>query len=138
MDYPYVILPGDTLHVPKPHIPAVFSKNGRSTSSILTLVDSGADFSFAPFAVALHLGIKVDKANPRKIHSFSGDSLLCYPIDIDVTVAEKTVRMPVYFGGSLTSLFPCILGQDVFFTLTKITFRRSTYTVSIEWENSIK
>lgn len=133
MDFPYIELPGEDLPTPRPLVPVIFSRNGKRTSQLLTLIDSGADFSFAPFGVARHLGISFSKVKSRSITGFTGHNIQCFPMDVDITVAGKTIRMPIYFGGNLTEQYPTILGQDMFFTLTKITFLRKLYTVSIEW-----
>jgi len=53
--FPYLTVPGPPPFA-RPLVPILLS-NGRSTSTQLGLVDSGADVSILPYALGLQLGL---------------------------------------------------------------------------------
>lgn len=57
----------------------------------------------------------------------------CYPIKTEIRIAGKDLGYPIFYGGSLTNEYPCILGQDFFFDQAKVTFERYNWSFGIDW-----
>jgi len=133
MEFPYLLLPGDRSGTPRPLVPVVYKYRKKATKPILTLIDSGADYSFVTFKIALYLGINLAGIEPLSIRGFEGSSMDCYAFNTTVVVKNNEITFPIYYGGSLTSEYPCILGQDIFFDKTKITFERYKWKFSIDF-----
>ncbi|MFZ5366084.1 MAG: retropepsin-like aspartic protease [Patescibacteria group bacterium] len=135
MEFPYFVLPGDPSATPRPLVPVRYKYKSKETYPILTLIDSGADYSFATFKIALYLGINFKKIKPVSITGFNQSKMDCFPKEITIEIAGRDLILPVYFGGSLTQEYPCILGQDIFFDKAKITFERYKWSFGIDWKN---
>ena len=133
MEFPYLLLPGDRSGTPRPLVPVVYKYRKKETKPILTLVDSGADYSFVTFRIALYLGINLAGIEPLSVKGFEGSSMDCYSHETVIKIREKEMELPVYYGGSLTSEYPCILGQDVFFDKTKISFERYKWKFNVDF-----
>jgi len=134
MEFPYFVLPGDPLVTPRPLVPVKYKYRFRETRPILTLIDSGADYSFTTFKIALYLGINFRKIKPVSITGFNQSKMDCFPKEITIEVVGRDLILPVYFGGSLAQEYPCILGQDGFFDKAKITFERYRGIFRIDWK----
>ncbi|MBI2268118.1 MAG: retroviral-like aspartic protease [Candidatus Blackburnbacteria bacterium] len=128
------MLPGDPTKVLRPLVPVKYKYQGKETKPILTLIDSGADYSFATLKIALYLGIKFKGIKPVSITGFNQATTGCFPKEVGVEVAGREIQMPVYFGGSLTQEYPSILGQDIFFDKARITFERYNWSFGIYWQ----
>lgn len=133
MEFPYLLLPGDPNKTPRPLVPVIYKHRKGETKPILTLVDSGADYSFATLKIASYLGINLAGIEPIPITGFEGSSMKCFPYKTTIEIAEKTLTLPIFYGGSLTNEYPCILGQDLFFDEAKISFKRYDWTFDIDW-----
>lgn len=135
MKYPYLVLPGDPSSTPRPLVPVIFQNKSKQTQPILTLIDSGADYSFASLKLASYLGINFKGVKPTSISGFTDAHFECYPKETTIIVDDRVVTFPIFYGGDLTQEYQTILGQDFFFDKTKITFERYSWTFSIEWKN---
>jgi len=103
----------------------------KKTTPILTLVDSGAQVSFAPLDVALWLGIRVNNKRPMDLRGFNNTITTCYPGLTKLEIDGRDIEIPIYYGSP--AILQCILGQDPFFDLAKITFERYNNSFSINW-----
>lgn len=133
MSHPYFLAPGQPRSAGIPFINVIYKNNSKKTSSTLVLVDSGAQVSFAPLDIALWLGIKVDKKKYLDLRGFNNVDTRCYPAMTTLEIEGHDIVIPIYYGGS-TNL-QCILGQDPFFDMAKITFERYDNSFSLDWKN---
>ena len=133
MEFPYLLLPGDPDKTPRPLVPVIYKYHKKETEPILTLVDSGADYSFVTLKIALYLGISLAGVKPVSITGFEGSSMKCFPHRTTIEIVRRTLTFPIFYGGSLTDEYPCILGQDFFFDKAKISFRRYNWRFGIDW-----
>ncbi len=131
MKYPYYLTPGKPRNAGIPFVEVVYKNASKKTTPIVTLVDSGASVSFAPLDVALWLGIKVDRKKYLDIRGFNNTITRCYPGMTTLVIDGHECTIPMYFGGG--PKLQCILGQDPFFDLAKITFERYNDSFSIDW-----
>lgn len=127
----YYLAPGQPRIASIPYIKVVYKNNSKKTTPVLTLVDSGAQVSFAPLDFAVWLGVKVDQKHPLDIRGFNNAVTTCYPGLTTLEIDGRDIKIPIYYGGA-TNL-QCILGQDPFFDFAKITFERYNNTFSIDW-----
>ncbi len=134
MTLPYFLAPGQPRSASIPFVKVVYKNNSKKTAPVLTLVDSGAQVSFAPLDIALWLGIRVDQKHPLDIRGFNNAVTTCYPGLTTVEVGGRDIEIPVYFGGAAN--LQCILGQDPFFDFAKITFERYNNMFSIDWKTN--
>ena len=131
MNFPYTTLPGVPTDTKRPLIPVRFIHKGKSTLPILCLVDSGADYSYLTMEIADMLEIDLDNIRPQKSFGIDGSSFLCYPAKITIEVGGNRLDIPVHFSNQLNKAFPCILGQEDFFSQTRITFERYKWNLDI-------
>ncbi len=131
MKLPYFLAPGQPRSASIPFVKVVYKNGFKKTTPILTLVDSGAQVSFAPLDIALWLGIRVNQRHSLEIRGFNNATTTCYPGLTTVEIDGRDIEIPVYFGGAAT--LQCILGQDPFFDFAKITFERYNNIFSIDW-----
>ncbi len=133
MRLPYYLAPGQPRSASIPLIKVVYKNHSKQTSPLLALVDSGASVSFAPLDLALWLGIKVDRKKYLDIRGFNNIITRCYPGLTTIEIVGRDIVVPVFFGGGAN--LQCILGQDPFFDLAKITFERYENSLSVDWIN---
>lgn len=131
MTLPYFLAPGQPRSASIPYVKVIYKNNSKKTTPVLTLVDSGAQVSFAPLDFALWLGIKVDRKHSLDLRGFNNTITTCYPGLATIEIDGRDIDMPIYFGGAAG--LQCILGQDPFFDYAKITFERHNNTFSIDW-----
>lgn len=132
MIYPYFLLPGQPRSAEVPLVKVIYKHQIKQTTPIHALIDSGAQISFAPIDLALWLGIKVDQKKYLDIRGFNNTITRCYPglVTVEIEKLGNSFEIPVYFGG-LPSM-QCILGQDPFFDIAKISFERYSDSFSID------
>src|SRR4030065_2084381 len=131
MKLPYYLAPGQPRSAGIPFIKVIYKNKTKKTTPVLTLVDSGAQVSYAPLDFALWLGIKVDHKHPLDLRGFNNVVTTCYPGLTTLEIDGRDIEIPVYYGGAAN--LQCILGQDPFFDLVKITFERYNNLFSIDW-----
>lgn len=131
MRLPYYLAPGQPRSASIPFVKVVYKNGSKKTTPILTLVDSGAQMSFAPLDIALWLKIRVDQNRALNIRGFNNAITKCYPGLTTVEIDGRTIEIPIYYGGSVE--LQCILGQNPFFDYAKISFERYNNTFSIDW-----
>lgn len=134
MRCPYYLAPRKPRNASVPLIHVVYKNLSKNTPPILTLVDSGAAVSFAPLDIALWLGLKVDKKKYLDIRGFNDVETRCYPAETKIEIGGRNIVIPIYFGGG--PKLQCILGQDPFFDLAKITFERYDDSFYIDWKTN--
>lgn len=71
MKLPYFLAPGQPRSASIPFVKVVYKNNSKKTNPVLTLIDSGAQVSFAPLDFALWLGVRVDQKHPLNIRGFN-------------------------------------------------------------------
>lgn len=130
MKLPYFLAPGQPRSASIPFVKVVYKNNSKKTNPVLTLIDSGAQVSFAPLDFALWLGVKVDQKHSLDIRGFNNAITTCYPGLTTIEIDGHDINIPIYFGGAGLQ---CILGQNPFFDFAKITFERYNNTFSIDW-----
>ncbi len=133
MRYPYFLAPGQPRSASVPLIEVIYKNHSKTTTPVLALVDSGATVSFAPLDVALWLGIRVDRKKGLNIRGFNNSVTTCYPGIATIHISGRDIEIPIYFGGG--SNLQCIIGQDPFFDMVKVTFERYDNSFSIDWIN---
>jgi len=131
MNFRYTTLPGDTIGTKRPIIPVKFIHKNKATLPILSLVDSGADFSYLDFEIAEILGIDLSGVKPQKSFGINGASFVCYPSLVKIEIGGHLIEIPVHFSNQLSKEFPCILGQEGFFDKTRIVFERYKWNLDI-------
>lgn len=131
MKHPYFLAPGQPRTASVPLVRVIYKSHSKKTTPILALVDSGASVSFAPLDLAVWLGIKVDNKRGLDIRGFNNQVTMCYPGKATIEIDGYDFDVPIYFGGSPD--MQCIIGQDPFFDLGKITFERYEDSFSIDW-----
>ena len=136
MKFPYTSLPGLPSDTKRPLVPVKFIHKDKSTQPILCLVDSGADYSYLTMDIALFLEINLKKVKPQKSFGINGSEFTCFPSELEIEIGGHKLKIPVHFSSELTSAFPCILGQEGFFSLSKITFERSKWNLEIKLKNA--
>ena len=67
---------------------------------------------------------------PRSF-GINGFPFLCYPSEITIEVGGHRLDIPVQFSNQLSNAFPCILGQEDFFTKARVTFERYKWNLDI-------
>ena len=77
------------------------------------------------------LGINIKGIKPQKSFGINGSSFICYPSEITIELGGHQLIIPVHFSSQLTSAFPCILGQEKFFSKARITFERYKWNLDI-------
>lgn len=122
MKHPYILAPGQPQQASVPLVKVIYKNKTNRTSPIFALVDSGAAVSFAPLDLAIWLGVKVNSKKALGIRGFNNIETKCFPGTVTVEVDGNDYDLTIYFGG--TPRMQCILGQDPFFDMTKITFER--------------
>lgn len=132
MNFPYVRLPGVPQDTKRPLIPVKFIHKDKSTLPILCLVDSGADYSYLTIEVAHLLGIDLTHIKPQKAFGINGSEFVCYPSRLEIEVGGVRLQILVHFSPELTPAFPCILGQENFFSQTRILFERYKWNLDIK------
>ena len=131
MNFPYTTLPGIPNDTKRPLIPGKFIHKDKSTQPILCLVDSGADYTYLTMEIADFLEIDLSNIAPQKSFAINDSQFLCYPSKINIEIGGHILTIPVHFTRQLTSAFPCILGQEDFFSKTRITFERYKWNLDI-------
>lgn len=131
MNFPYTTLPGIPKDTKRPLVPIKFIYKDKATLPILCLVDSGADYSYLSTEIADLLGIDLKGIKPQKSFGINGSSFLCYPSKITIELGGHQLDIPVHFSKELSSAFPCILGQEDFFSRCRIAFERYKWNLDI-------
>ncbi len=131
MNFPYTTLPGIPRDTKRPLVPIKFIYKDKSTLPILCLVDSGADYSYLSTEIADLLGIDLKNVNPQRSFGINGSPFICYPSQITVEIGGQRLLIPVHFSSQLSKAFPCILGQEDFFSQTRIIFERYKWNLDI-------
>ena len=126
MNLPYFLAPGQPRRASISFVEVVYKSNSKKTTPVLTLVDSGAQVSFAPLDIALWLGIRVDSKRPLDLRGFNNTVTTCYPGLTTLEIDGRDIKIPIYYGGAAG--LQCILGQDPFFDLAKIKIPSSIFT----------
>ncbi|MBI4035979.1 hypothetical protein HY383_03440 [Candidatus Daviesbacteria bacterium] len=132
MNFPYTNLPGVPKDTKRPLVPVKFIHKNKNTLPILCLIDSGADYSYLAFDIAVFLGISLKNIKPQKSFGINGSSFICFPSKIDIELGGCKLSIPVHFSNQLSTAFPCILGQEDFFSKARIIFERYKWNLDIK------
>lgn len=131
MNFPYTTLPGIPKDTKRPLIPVKFIYKDQYTLPILCLVDSGADYSYLTMEIAKILNIDLSGVRPHTSFGINGSPFLCYPSKISIEIGGHRLDIPVQFSNQLNTPFKCILGQENFFSKTRIIFERYKWNLDI-------
>lgn len=131
MNFPYTTLPGLPQDTKRPLVPIRFINKNKSTLPILCLVDSGADYSYLTTEIADLLEIDLKNIKPQPSRGINGSLFLCYPSEITIEIGGHSLKIPVHFSSQLSKAFPCILGQENFFSKTRVIFERYKWNLDI-------
>lgn len=132
MNFPYTTLPGIPKDTKRPLVPIKFINKNRSTLPILSLVDSGADYSYVSAEIAEILDIDLSKIKPHQSFGINDSPFICYPAEVTIEIGGHNLGIVVHFSNQLTKAFPCILGQESFFTKTRVVFERYKWNLDIK------
>lgn len=133
MNFPYTTLPGIPKDTKRPLIPVRFIHKDKNTFPILCLVDSGADYSYLATDIAIFLGINLKKVKPQKSFGINGSPFLCYPSEVGIEIGGYKLTIPVHFSNQLSTAFPCVLGQEDFFSKARIIFERYKWNLDLRF-----
>lgn len=97
MRLPYYLAPGQPRSASIPFVKVIYRNGSKKTSPILTLVDSGAQVSFAPLDLALWLNIRVDQNRALDIRGFNNATTKCYSGLTTVEIDGRDIEIPVYY-----------------------------------------
>lgn len=131
MNFPYTTLPGIPRDTKRPLIPIKFIHKNKSTLPILCLVDSGADYSYLSKEIAEWLEIDLTRSKPQTSFGINNSPFICYPAEITINIGGHILNIPVHFSDQLSPAFPCILGQEGFFSKTRVVFERYKWNLDI-------
>lgn len=131
MNFPYTTLPGLPKDTKRPLVPIRFIHKDKSTLPILSLVDSGADYSYLTSEIADLLEIDLTSIKPQASRGINGSLFLCYPSEITIGIGGHSLKIPVHFSPQLSKAFPCILGQENFFSKARVIFERYKWNLDI-------
>lgn len=120
MNFPYTSLPGIPKDTKRPLVPIKFIYKDKTTLPILLLVDSGADYSYLTTQVAEILGIDLSKIRPQTSFGINGSAFLTYPSKIAIDLGGHQLDIPVHFSSQLNPAFPCVIGQETFFSKARV------------------
>lgn len=132
MNFPYTTLPGIPKDTKRPLVPIKFINKNRSTLPILSLIDSGADYSYLSTEIADLLEINLSKIKPHQSLGINGSPFTCYPTEITIDIGGHQMDIIAYFSDQLAPAFPCILGQESFFSKTRVVFERYKWNLEIK------
>jgi len=132
MNFPYTTLPGVPKDTKRPLVPIKFIHKDKSTLPILSLIDSGADYSYLTMEIAKLLDIDLSGVKPHTSFGINGTPFLCYPSEITIELGGHHLNIPVQFSNQLSKAFPCILGQEDFFSKARITFERYKWNIDLK------
>lgn len=116
----------------EPLVPVKFIHKNRSTLPILSLIDSGADYSYLTMEVANLLEIDLTNIKVEKSFGINGSAFLCYPSKITIEIGAHRLDIPVRFSNQLNTPFKCVLGQEGFFSEARILFERYNWNLDIK------
>lgn len=114
--------------IPWPIIDINLSYNNRALpQSVLSLVDSGANFSTLHMEVAEALGFNLKKLGEPKpggtsVSGFYKSWILPEPINVDIYGFSFSFRFLVIDNQSL--IWPCILGGNSIFEVARLDFQK--------------
>ena len=131
MNFPYTTLPGVPKDTKRPLVPIKFIHKDKSTLPILSLIDSGADYSYLTMEIAKLLEIDLSNIKFEKSFGINDSPFLCYPSKITIEIGGHMLDIPVRFSNQLNTPFKCVLGQEDFFSKTRIVFERYKWNLDI-------
>lgn len=131
MNFSYTTLPGIPKDTKRPLIPVKFIHKDKCTIPILSLVDSGADYSYLTMEIAKLLEIDLTNVKLEKSFGINGSAFLCYPSKITIELGGHRLDIPVRFSNQLNIPFKCVLGQEGFFSKARIIFERYKWNLDI-------
>lgn len=131
MNFPYTTLPGHPYDTKRPLVSIKFIHQDKPTLPILCLIDSGADYTYLTLEIAKFLGIDLTNIKPQKSFGINGSPFICFAAEIELEIGGYHLTIPVHFSNQLTGAFPCIIGQENFFSKARIVFERYKWNLDI-------
>lgn len=121
----------------KPYIPVNLSSEitGKHTkSSIMCLLDSGADKNLFPVELAKSLGISLKEGAAHTMIGIGGIMIQSYSHKVSLSVRDYTFEADVFFSADQQTP---LLGREGFFSaFHKVTFDQHEFRVELEYKNS--
>lgn len=120
--YPYYI-PREGVYKPWIEVALGYKKTHKVTpSTVIALIDSGADVCFCSKNIGIWLGIQFKKKEEIIFTTANGTPLHTVKESITFYVAGVNYKTDFYFSDELPRETPIILGQVGFFDHFKVTF----------------
>jgi hypothetical protein len=129
MIYPYLRLPGSPDPTTRPYIPIQLSYQNKRTPAIYFLVDSGADYTYADYHIALWLGVDLARAKRTTSYTANNQSFISYSSPINIILGNNAMELPVLFTKQFSGVG--VLGQEGFFDRFSITFERYKRKITV-------
>ncbi len=61
-------------------------------TSVLMLIDSGADVTLVPLAAATEIGLSIDTEQGYELSGFDGQQSIAFPVALELTFSGRTFR----------------------------------------------
>ena len=132
MNFPYASLSGIPKDTRRPLVSIKFIHKDKFTLPILSLIDSGADYSYLTMEIVKLLEIDLSNVKFEKSFGINGSVFLCYPSKITIEIGGHRLDIPVRFSNQLNTPFKCVLGQEDFFSKTRVVFERYKWNLDIK------
>lgn len=129
--YPYYI-PAEKVYKPWIPVNIGFGKTHKMTpSTIVALIDSGADVCFCSKIIADFLGITQKNKKEVIFTAANGTLLPTFLEKLTLYIGGRKYECPFYISDKLPAETPIILGQLGFFDHHKITFDLDNKSIEI-------
>lgn len=136
MVFPYARLPGDNDPTLRPLVGVKLSHGKKQTPDLFFLIDSGADYTYADYDIALWLGIDCSKVKPIQSRAADNQSFNSYLAKTGFTVGKHRLILPILYTKNFGTMG--LIGQEVFFDAFRVSFERYHWQVEIAPKNSIR
>ena len=129
MKFPYLRLPGQPDPTLRPYVPAHFFYKDKRTPDILFLIDSGSDYTYADYTIAVWLGIDLTGIEPVESYAANNQTFESYPYGIGLALGSYELKIPVLFTENFGR--EGLLGEEVFFDKFRVIFERYKWSTQL-------
>lgn len=131
--YPYYI-PDDKIYKPWIPVNIGFKKTHKTTpSTIVALIDSGADVCFCSKTIADFLGVSKRNKEEKVFTTANGSHLPTFMEKLTLYVGGRNYECTFYISDKLPAETPIILGQVGFFDHHKVTFDLDNKAIEVSY-----
>ena len=129
MIFPYLRLPGHPDPALRPYVEARLFYKDKRTSSIFFLVDSGSDYTYADYNIAIWLGIDLKGVKPITPFGVKGKPFKSYPFNTGLSIGGHEIKLPVLYTKDYGR--EGIIGEEVFFDNFRVIFERYKWRLEL-------